>query len=397
MAAMRKTVLATAAVVALGIGVALPASANTGAADQPLGFIANADAPGTIEDSYIVILEDTTFSAASVAAENLADKFDAEIVTTYEHALNGYEIEASEADALALAAHPSVKEVVQNQRVSLDATQVNPPSWGLDRIDQPSLPLNQTYNYPDSAGDGVTIYVVDTGIRHSHSDFGGRASFGYDYWNQGGADGNGHGTHVASTAAGTAYGVAKQADLVSVRVLDNSGGGTTASVIGGVDWVTANASGPSVANLSLGGGANTALDAAVRNSIAAGVTYAVAAGNSNANAANYSPARVAEAITVGATQSNDARASYSNWGATVDIFAPGTSITAAWRTSDTATNTISGTSMASPHVAGVAALYLAGSPSASPAQVWSALDSASVTGQVGSPGTGSPNKLLQVP
>ncbi len=395
MAVMRKTVLATAAVLAVGVAVALPAHATT--ADQPQGFITNADAPGTIDDSYIVILEDSTFSAASAAAENLADKYDAEIVTTYEHALNGYEIAATEAEALALAADPAVKEVVQNQVFTIDATQTNPPSWGLDRIDQPALPLDQSYTYPDSAGAGTTVYVIDTGIRTSHQDFGGRASFGYDYWGGTANDGNGHGTHVASTAAGTAYGVAKNADIVAVKVLNDAGSGTTASVVGGIDWVTGNASGPSVANVSLGGGADATLDQAVRNSIAAGVTYAIAAGNSNANAANYSPARVSEAITVGATQSNDSRASYSNWGATVDIFAPGTSITAAWRTSDTATNTISGTSMATPHVAGVAALYLADNPGATPAQVWSALDSASVTGQVGSPGTGSPNKLLQVP
>ncbi|WP_438818869.1 S8 family peptidase [Streptomyces ginkgonis] len=395
MAVMRKTVLATAAVLAVGVAVALPAHATT--ADQPQGFITNADAPGTIDDSYIVILEDSTFSAASAAAENLADKYDAEIVTTYEHALNGYEIAATEAEALALAADPAVKEVVQNQVFTIDATQTNPPSWGLDRIDQPALPLDQSYTYPDSAGAGTTVYVIDTGIRTSHQDFGGRASFGYDYWGGTANDGNGHGTHVASTAAGTAYGVAKNADIVAVKVLNDAGSGTTASVIGGIDWVTANASGPSVANVSLGGGADATLDQAVRNSIAAGIVYAVSAGGSNANAANYSPARVAEAITVAAIQSNDSRAGYSNWGPAVDIFAPGTNITAAWHTSDTATNTLSGTSMATAHVSGAIALHLAENPGATPAQTWSALDSASVTGQVTNPGSGSPDKLLQVP
>ncbi|MCK1818003.1 S8 family serine peptidase, partial [Streptomyces sp. XM4011] len=196
------------------------------------------------------------FSAASAAAENLADKYDAEIVTTYEHALNGYEIAATEAEALALAADPAVKEVVQNQVFTIDATQTNPPSWGLDRIDQPALPLDQSYTYPDSAGAGTTVYVIDTGIRTSHQDFGGRASFGYDYWGGTANDGNGHGTHVASTAAGTAYGVAKNADIVAVKVLNDAGSGTTASVVGGIDWVTGNASGPSVANVSLGGGAD---------------------------------------------------------------------------------------------------------------------------------------------
>ncbi|WP_461296975.1 S8 family peptidase [Streptomyces harbinensis] len=395
MAVMRKTVSATAAVLAVGVAVALPAHATT--ADQPQGFITGADAPGTIDDSYIVILEDSTFSAASAAAENLADKYDAEIVTTYEHALNGYEIAATEAEALALAADPAVKEVVQNQVFTIDATQTNPPSWGLDRIDQPALPLDQSYTYPDSAGAGTTVYVIDTGIRTSHQDFGGRASFGYDYWGGTANDGNGHGTHVASTAAGTAYGVAKNADIVAVKVLNDAGSGTTASVVGGIDWVTANASGPSVANVSLGGGADATLDQAVRNSIAAGIVYAVSAGGSNANAANYSPARVAEAITVAAIQSNDSRAGYSNWGPAVDIFAPGTNITAAWHTSDTATNTLSGTSMATAHVSGAIALHLAENPGATPAQTWSALDSASVTGQVTNPGSGSPDKLLQVP
>ncbi|WP_343043523.1 S8 family peptidase [Streptomyces harbinensis] len=395
MAVMRKTVLATAAVLAVGVAVALPAHATT--ADQPQGFITNADAPGTIDDSYIVILEDSTFSAASAAAENLADKYDAEIVTTYEHALNGYEIAATEAEALALAADPAVKEVVQNQVFTIDATQTNPPSWGLDRIDQPALPLDQSYTYPDSAGAGTTVYVIDTGIRTTHQDFGGRASFGYDYWGGTANDGNGHGTHVASTAAGTAYGVAKNADIVAVKVLNDAGSGTTASVVGGIDWVTGNASGPSVANVSLGGGADTTLDQAVRNSIAAGIVYAVSAGGSNANAANYSPARVAEAITVAAIQSNDSRAGYSNWGPAVDVFAPGTSITAAWHTSDTATNTISGTSMATAHVSGAIALHLADNPGATPAQTWSALDSAAATGQVTNPGSGSPDKLLQVP
>ncbi|QQN76434.1 S8 family peptidase [Streptomyces sp. G-5] len=395
MAVMRRTVLAAAAVLALATAAALPAQATAG--DRPVGVIANADAPGTIEDSYLVLFEDATFSAASASAERLADAYDADIVTTYEHALNGYEIAASEADALALAADPAVREVVQNRVLTGDATQIDPPSWGLDRIDQPSLPLDRTYRYPDSAGAGTTVYIIDTGVRTTHADFGGRASFGYDYWGGTATDGNGHGTHVASIAAGSVHGVAKAADVVAVKVLNDSGSGTTASVIGGIDWVTGNRSGPSVANISLGGGADATLDQAVRASVASGITYTVSAGGSNSSAGNFSPARVAEAITVAATQSNDARASSSNWGPAVDIFAPGTSITAAWNTSDTATNTISGTSMAAPHVAGAAALHLADHPGAVPAQVWAALDTASASGEVTLPGTGSPNKLLQVP
>ncbi|AUY51138.1 S8 family peptidase [Streptomyces sp. CB01881] len=209
-------------------------------------------------------------------------------------------------------------------------------------------------------------------------------------------DGNGHGTHVAATIAGSAYGVAKSAKAVGVRVLDNNGSGTTAGVIAGVNWVTQNARKPAVANLSLGGSASTSLDNAVADSIASGVTYAIAAGNSGSLAQNYSPARVPTAITVGASTSTDARASYSNYGSRVDLFAPGSSITSAWNTSDTATNTISGTSMASPHVAGAAAVHLSYHPGATPAGVTTALTSAATSGRLTSIGSGSPNLLLRV-
>ena len=244
----------------------------------------------------------------------------------------------------------------------------------------------------------MTAYVIDTGVRITHSQISGRASYGYDAVDGDtiASDGNGHGTHVATTIAGSTYGIAKKAKIVAVRVLDNAGSGTTAGVIAGINWVTQNHSGPSVANMSLGGGASTTLDTAVANSIASGVTYAVAAGNSSANASSYSPARVATAITVGATTSTDAKASYSNFGSVLDIFAPGSSITAGWYTSDTATNTISGTSMATPHVAGAAAVYLAGHTSATPAQVSTALVNGATTGEVTSPGTGSPNRLLKI-
>lgn len=288
--------------------------------------------------------------------------------------------------------------VEQNQTVHLtDTTQSSAP-WGLDRVDQTSLPLSGTYTYPDTAGSGVTAYVIDTGVRITHSQISGRASYGYDTvdGDSTAQDGNGHGTHVATTIAGSTYGVAKKAKIVAVRVLDNAGSGTTAGVIAGIDWVTNNHSGPSVANMSLGGGASTSLDTAVSNSIASGVTYAIAAGNSSANASSYSPARVAAAITVGATTSTDAKASYSNYGSVLDLFAPGSSITAGWNTSDTATNTISGTSMATPHVAGAAAVYLAGHTSATPAQVATALVNGATTGKVTSPGTGSPNRLLKI-
>ncbi|MGW0554665.1 S8 family peptidase [Streptomyces sp. NPDC002926] len=383
------------AALALGTASALPAIAVEAA---PEGVIQNAGAPGAIAGSYIVTLDESAPDAGSKAGKALAQEYGAKIKKTYDAALNGYAVELSEAQAKKFAADPAVESVVQNRIFRATGTQPNPPSWGLDRIDQKALPLNQSYTYPDTAGEGVTAYIIDTGVRITHSDFGGRASYGYDAIDNDNTaqDGNGHGTHVAANVAGSSYGVAKKAKVVGVRVLDNSGSGTTAQVVAGIDWVTQNASKPAVANMSLGGGIDTALDTAVRNSIASGVTYAVAAGNDGANASNYSPARVAEAITVGSTTSTDARSSFSNYGTALDIFAPGSSITSAWNTSDSATNTISGTSMATPHVTGAAALYLAANRTATPAQVSAALTSAATSGVVGSPGTGSPNRLLYV-
>ncbi|MFI1724248.1 S8 family peptidase [Streptomyces sp. NPDC020489] len=363
------------------------------------GTVLAAGSPTAVKDSYIVTLKKgpTGFKSTSAAGKSLVKEYGGTVGKTFGAALNGYSATLSAAEAKRLAADPAVASVEQNQRVHVDATQTSAP-WGLDRIDQAALPLSGTYTYPDTAGAGVTAYVIDTGVRITHAQISGRASYGYDAVDGDtiASDGNGHGTHVATTIAGTTYGVAKKAKIVAVRVLDNAGSGTTAGVIAGIDWVTKNHSGPSVANLSLGGGASTSLDTAVRNSIASGVTYAVAAGNSNTNASSSSPARVTEALTVGATTSTDARASYSNYGSVLDIFAPGSSITAGWYTSDTATNTISGTSMATPHVAGAAAVYLAGHTSSSPAQVASALIAGATTNAVTSPGSGSPNRLLKL-
>lgn len=385
------TTLATAAL--LGGLTTLPAQAAPAE-----GRVLAAGSPTAVKDSYVVTLKKGAgLKAASSAGRDLVEEYGGTVKRTFRSALNGYSAELSAAEARRLAADPAIASVEQDQVFTAFATQAGAP-WGLDRSDQASLPLSGTYTYPDTAGSGVTAYVIDTGVRISHSQFGGRAVNGYDAVDGDSVaqDGNGHGTHVASTIAGSTYGIAKQAKIVAVRVLNNAGSGTTAGVVAGIDWVTTNHSGPSVANLSLGGGASTAIDTAVRNSISSGVTYAVAAGNSSANASSYSPARVTEAITVGATTSTDARASYSNYGSVLDIFAPGSSITAGWYTSDTATNTISGTSMATPHVAGAAAVYLAGHPSATPAQVASALTAGAVTGKVTGPGTGSPNRLLQI-
>ena len=386
--------VASTAALAAGLVSALPA----GAAPAAEGRIQYEDAANAVAGSYIVTLRAGEARSGSAEGRALAEKYGATIERTYTKALNGYAIEASETEAKRLAADPAVASVVQNRTFSIDATQPSPPSWGLDRVDQRALPLNNSYTYPDSAGQGVTAYVIDTGVRISHSDFGGRALNGYDAIDNDNVaqDGHGHGTHVAGTVAGNAYGVAKKAKIVGVRVLNNSGSGTTAQVVAGIDWVARNAVKPAVANMSLGGGADTALDTAVRNAIASGVTFAVAAGNENTNASTRSPARVTEAITVGATTSSDARASYSNYGTVLDLFAPGSSITSAWNSGDTATNTISGTSMATPHVAGAAALHLADNPTATPAQVSSALTTAATPNVVTSPGTGSPNRLLYV-
>ncbi|MEU4999634.1 S8 family peptidase [Streptomyces sp. NPDC021622] len=386
------TAATTAAVLS---AITLPAHAAP--AEAPLGQILGAGEPGSISGSYIVTLKGGT-KAPSEAGKGIAEKYGAKISHTYSTALNGYAVKAGSKEAKRLAGDADVASVVQDSTVSLDHTQKNPPSWGLDRIDQRDLPLDKSYTWPESAGQGVTAYVIDTGIRSTHTDFGGRASSGWDFIDNDATaqDGNGHGTHVAATVAGGKYGVAKKANVVGVRVLDNAGSGTTAQVIAGIDWVTKNAKKPAVANLSLGGSANVQLDAAVRNSIASGVTYTVAAGNDGLPAFLSSPARVKEAVTVGATDIKDARASFSNWGASLDLFAPGVGITSAWNTGDSATNTISGTSMAAPHVAGAAALYLSDHAAAAPAEVSKALTDRAVPGKVTGSGLGSPNKLLQV-
>ncbi|MFD5698065.1 S8 family peptidase [Streptomyces lasiicapitis] len=346
---------------------------------------------------YIVTLAPGT-KATSAEGRDLAERYGASIDRTYTAALNGFAVRADAGQARRLAADPAVAGVVADVRVRTGARQQNPPSWGLDRVDQKRLPLDKSYTAPRRAGAGVTVYIIDTGVRTSHKDFGGRAKSGRDFVQNDAVaqDGHGHGTHVAGTVAGSKYGVAKKAKIVAVRVLDNEGSGTTAQVLAGIDWVTRHARKPAVANLSLGGPPNTQLDAAVRASIASGVTYTVAAGNEAESASLSSPARVKQAITVGATGRRDARAPFSNWGPALDVFAPGVSIRSASIRNNTAAALSSGTSMAAPHVAGAAALYLAGHPSAKPAAVAKAITGRAVKGLVTGPGSGSPNRLLQV-
>jgi subtilisin family serine protease len=361
-----------------------------------------AAAPGAesvpIPGQYIVVFRDAVADAPGLA-RRLAAAQGSSPRHVYEHALKGFVAPMSAQAAAALARNPNVAYVEQDQVVTASATVTqNNATWGLDRIDQRALPLSTTYSYSTTAT-GVTVYIIDTGIRTTHNEFGGRARSGVDEVDGGAADDcNGHGTHVAGTVGGSTYGVAKGVALVAVRVLDCQGSGSWGDVIAGIDWVTANHQSPAVANMSLGGGASASVDQAVQSSIASGVTYAIAAGNGNRagiaqDACNYSPARVAEAITVGATTKTDAKASYSNYGSCVDFFAPGSGITSAWNTSNTATNTISGTSMATPHVAGAAALYLAAHTGATPQQVRDALYAATTKDVVTSSNTAN-NDLL---
>ncbi|GAA3673567.1 hypothetical protein GCM10022267_70510 [Lentzea roselyniae] len=398
---MRQRTLRTLGVAAIAaVGTAL--LVQPAAAAQPEGPVVAENAPNAVQDSYIVVLKDNSMARTEVSgrADGLAARYGGKVGFTYRAAFKGFSATMSAKQAKRLAADPAVLYVEQDRTVQVLADQLNPPSWGLDRVDQADLPLNSKYSYSTGASN-VTAYVIDTGINYDHADFGGRASFGFDAFTDGrnGKDCQGHGTHVAGTVGGSTYGVAKNVKLKAVRVLNCQGGGSVSTEAAGVDWVTANAVLPAVANMSLYTGTanepSRVLDDAVRASIRAGVSYVVAAGNFNDDSCKYSPQRVTETINVMASARTDARASFSSYGTCSDLFAPGQDIVSASYSNNTGSATMSGTSMASPHVAGAAALYLADNPSKTPAEVHAAILASATPNKVTNPGANSANLLLR--
>jgi Tol biopolymer transport system component len=351
-----------------------------------------------VPGSYIVVLKDDVAAGRVRAlAEQLSQAHGGQLTATYRHALKGFSAQLGERAAEALSRHPLVAYVEEDAVVELAATQTNAP-WGLDRIDQRDLPLSDTYTYANS-GAGAHVYVIDSGIRTTHEEFEGRAGVAFDNVGDGqnGEDCFGHGTHVASVVGGKTYGAAKGAQLHAVRVFNCSNTSTLTKVIGGIDFVTSDHQTPAVAVLSLSTTASSSLDTAVGNSISAGVTYAVAAGNNNIDAGTRSPSRVSAAITVGATDAADVRATFSNFGAALDLFAPGVDIEGASIFDDTSMILRSGTSMAAAHAAGVAARYLSANQGEAPATVSEALTSNATLNRVSNEGTGSPDRLLYRP
>ena len=392
MRATRMSLLAGAVLVGACSDAPTPASPDV-APRAPSAVGAAVGTTTQIPDKYVVVLRPTTLAAGSVGTA-IIPAGEGRVTAAYDVALKGFAADLTPAGVAAVRARSEVSFVEADQIYTANVTQTG-ATWGLDRIDQANLPLNGTYVY-NGNGAGVNAYIIDTGIRLTHNEFAGRAFSAFTAINDGNGsnDCNGHGTHVSGTVGGTTYGVAKGVKLYAVRVLDCNGSGSTSGVIAGINWVAANRVLPAVVNMSLGGGYSASLNSAVATAVAKGVTFAVAAGNDGRNACNYSPASAPSAITVGATSSTDLKASWSNFGTCLDIFAPGVNITSSVNTSNTATAVYSGTSMASPHVAGVAALYLQANPNATPGQVATALTSNATLNKVSSPGTGSANRLL---
>ena len=387
----------------LGASACAPASSDE-AASEGSADITAASSPKFIErkgsrpDEFIVVLASSQLAQTRIPS--LAARYNAQVFQTYETVLSGFAARMTEADARQLAQDPAVKYVQRNGQKHTSEVQPN-ATWGIDRVDQVSLPLDKQYAYT-LTGRGVNAVVIDTGVDRAHPAFGGRVAAGFNALSTGAVDdvtdNNGHGTHVAGTIASNTWGLAKQATIIPVRVCDASGNCNDADIVKAVDWVTKNVAKPAVVNMSLGGpvdGTTDVLEAAMRASIASGITYVVAAGNDSADACSYSPSRIAETITTGATSSNDRRSYFSNYGTCVDVFAPGSSITSARRNS-TGSTSMSGTSMASPHVAGAVALFLEGTPAATPAEMADIVRRNATPDKVGSPGSGSPNFLLHV-
>ncbi|AOM84924.1 S8 family peptidase [Acinetobacter baumannii] len=357
----------------------------------------SSQAKGIIKNQYIVILNKDAGPSKDFA-QNIAKQHAGKVLQSYDTVLKGFAIylpdTAGVAFIEAMKKNPHVLSVESDTIVNIDATTQSNPDWGLDRIDQKALPLNSTYSYLQT-GSGTTAYIVDTGILSSHQEFSGRVLSGYTAISDGNGttDCNGHGTHVAGTVGGTTYGVAKNVNLVPIRILGCDGSGASSNVIAGLDWILKNGKKPAVVNMSLGGATSSSLDSAVENLYNNGYVMVVAAGNSNTDACTSSPARVSKAITVAATDNTDTRASYSNYGSCVDIFAPGSQINSSWIGSNTATKILNGTSMATPHVAGVVAEMLQSTPTASPQTISTNLLNQASSNVVKNP-SGSPNRLL---
>ncbi|GLZ41592.1 S8 family serine peptidase [Actinokineospora sp. NBRC 105648] len=390
------TIAAVAGVAAVIAPPAFSAQDSTGTA-----AIRNAGAADAVANRYIVVFKSQGQGIASVSATaaSMTQRHGGQVRHTYDAGFNGYSATMSADEAAKVAKDSSVSYVQQVTRMVLTDTQNNPPNWGDDRIDQANLPLNSAYTYPTNPGQGARVYIMDSGINANHQDFSGRVAAGYDFVDNDSnpSDCHGHGTHVAGTAAGTTYGVAKKATITAVRVLNCSGSGANDDIIAGINWIKNNAVKPAVVNYSIGCQqrcTDNSLDNAVKSLIASGVQWVQAAGNAGDNACYYSPQLVPESITVGNTTRTDAKNSGSNYGSCLDIFAPGTDIVSASYSSNTGSATMTGTSMASPHVTGAAAVYLGQNPSATPAQVRNALVNNGTTGKVTSPGSGSPNVLL---
>ncbi|MDX8253794.1 S8 family peptidase [Acinetobacter pittii] len=368
---------------------AAPATTNS--------VLSSSQAKGIIKNQYIVILNKDA-GPSNDFAQNIAKQHGGKVLQTYDNVFKGFAVYLPEAAGTAfveaMKKNPNVLSVENDTIMKIDATTQSNPDWGLDRIDQKTLPLNSAYSYLQT-GSGTTAYIVDTGILSTHQQFSGRVLSGYTAISDGNGttDCNGHGTHVAGTVGGSTYGVAKNVSLVPIRILGCDGSGASSNVIAGLDWILKNGKKPAVVNMSLGGGASTSLDSAVENLFNNGYVMVVAAGNSNTDACSSSPARVSKAITVAATDNTDTRASYSNYGSCVDIFAPGSQINSSWIGSNTATKVLNGTSMATPHVAGVVAEMLQSTPTATPQTISTNLLNQASTNAVKSP-SGSPNRLL---